>query len=564
MVLSVVADKGTAEVLAKLQAGAVLAATMTASEGKGVVRVMTADGASLSLRLPPGQTLPPSGAQLAMQYISQNGLPAFKLLSINGRPTGAAQLPLPQGGLPNPPDLAAMLGGGAKAGGAQLPGAAMGPGGAPVVTSPGLAAGPAGLTATIIRSGPPGAVMMPADGGTPGLEMDQPLPQSLTGLAPGTRLTVRIAAMAPPPAGAVSGGQPVPNATAQPATVQSAQPVQAGQSVPPHNLLPPSSAGSSPPPQSAPPPQAGAMPSAAGGLSMAAPSSPPAAAAPTQPVTLPGVVVAQPSGGAALVQSPAGMLSLNVASPLPVGGILRLEVIDRPMPPPPLAPAPAPPQGLTPGGWPSLDQAVDTLLQSDRQAAQQLMRMIPQAGPHLAAALSQFASAVRSGDSKALLSDPVTKGLEKAGRKDLAEKLKKEFLDLAEDASRPMGRGDWQAITLPFAHGANIDAIDLYIHRPPNDEEKGAKGSEQRFILDVHMSVMGRIQLDGLVQKDLNRFDLIVRSAEPLSTAMCRDIAGIFAECGQMTGIKGQVSFQAGRAFVDLLPVAAPVTQIVV
>jgi hypothetical protein len=570
VVLSVVADKGAAEALAKLQAGAVLAATMAAAEGKGVVRVMTADGSSLTLRLPPGQTLPPDGAQLAMQYISQNGLPAFKLLSINGRPTGAGSLPLPlpPGGLPNTPDPAAMLGSGAKAGAAQVPGPAMGPGGAVVVASPGLAAGPVGLTATVIRSGPPGSVMLPVDAGTPGLEMDQPLPQSLTGLAPGTRLTVRIAAMAPPPQGAVSGGQPVPTSTAQlatgaPAAGQSAPTVQTVQPAQPQIPSPPSSAGASLAPHSASPaPQAGVAPPAAGGLSTTTQTSLPVASPP--PVTLPGVVVAQPAGGAALVQSPAGMLSLNVASPLPVGGVLRLEVIDRPVPPPPVSAAPSAPQGLTAGGWPSLDQAVDTLLQSDRQAAQLLMRMIPQAGPQLAAALSQFAGAVRSGDSKALLSDPVIKGLEKAGRKDLAEKLKNEFLDLAEDASRPMGRGDWQAITLPFAHGANIDAIDLYVHRPPNEEEKGAKGSEQRFILDVRMSVLGRIQLDGLVQKDVKRFDLIVRSAEPLSAAMCRDIAGIFAECGQMTGIKGQVSFQAGRSFVDLLPAAAPATQIVV
>jgi hypothetical protein len=277
------------------------------------------------------------------------------------------------------------------------------------------------------------------------------------------------------------------------------------------------------------------------------------------------VVVAQPAGGAALVQSPAGMLSLNVTSPLQPGSVLRLEVIDRPLPPPPLAPPPAPPQGLSPGGWPSLDQAVDTLMQSDRQAAEQLMRMIPQAGPRLAAAMSMFAGAVRTGDARPLLSDPVTRGLEKAGRKDLADKLKKEFLDLAEEATRPLGRGDWHSITLPFAHGANIDPIDLYVHRPPNDEEGGGKkGSEQRFILDVRMSVLGRIQLDGLVQKDTQRFDLIVRTAEPLPAAMCRDIAGIFAECGQMTGIKGMVSFQAGRPFVDLLPAAAPATQIVV
>jgi hypothetical protein len=560
VVLTVVADKGAAEALAKLQAGAVLAATMAAAEGKGVVRVMTADGSSLSLRLPPGQSLPPDGAQLAMQYISQNGLPAFKLLSINGRPTGAPPLVPQQTGLP---DLATLLGpgGGTKGIAGQGPNipSTLGPTGAPMVVSPGLAAGPVGLTATIIRSGPPGAVMLPSNSGTPGLEMTQPLPVALTGLAPGTRLTVRIAAMAPPGENAVSGGQPIPTATAQP----SAQTVPTAAL--PQTPSQPSAAASAPSvPQASQPaaPQPG-TPLASPALGGLTPTPP--AAAPQQTVSLPGVVVAQPAGGAALVQSPAGMLSLNVTSPLQPGSVLRLEVIDRPLPPPPLAPPPAPPQGLSPGGWPSLDQAVDTLMQSDRQAAEQLMRMIPQAGPRLAAAMSMFAGAVRTGDARPLLSDPVTRGLEKAGRKDLADKLKKEFLDLAEEATRPLGRGDWHSITLPFAHGANIDPIDLYVHRPPNDEEGGGKkGSEQRFILDVRMSVLGRIQLDGLVQKDTQRFDLIVRTAEPLPAAMCRDIAGIFAECGQMTGIKGMVSFQAGRPFVDLLPAAAPATQIVV
>jgi hypothetical protein len=282
-------------------------------------------------------------------------------------------------------------------------------------------------------------------------------------------------------------------------------------------------------------------------------------------IILPAVVVAQPAGGATLVQSAAGTLSIDVGTPLPVGGMLRLEVIGRPLPPPPLSSPASPPQGLTPDGWPTLDQAVDTLLATDRQAAEQLMRMIPQAGPRLAAAMSLFAGAVRSGDSRQLLAEPVARGLEKAGRRDLADRLRKDFLDLADDAARPVGKGDWQAITLPFAHGADIDPISLYVHRPVNEDGRGGRrGDEQRFILDVRMSVLGRIQLDGLVQKDTKRFDLIVRSAEPLPAAMTRDIAGIFAECGQLTGIKGQVTFQAGRSFVELPPADAPATQIVV
>lgn len=575
VVLSVVADRAAAEALARLQAGAVVAATLAVTDrgtDKGAVRVMTADGASLELRLPPGQPAPPAGAQLAMQYITQNGLPAFKLLAVNGRPPNA--LPLP-GGPPLQPDLAALLGpGGPRAAAGQppaAPGAAPqgaivqpGPAGAPAVISPGLAAGPGGLTATVIRSGPPGATLLSPNPGVPGLETADRLPDMLSGLAAGSRLTVRIAAMAPPPQGAVGGGQPVPTATAQP-QVQ-APPAggapPAAQPVPPAGAAPSLPHGGAAPPglQAAMPAGIPAAPAGAG----AQPSGPAAATPRAAPaVILPAVVVAQSAGGAALVQTAAGTLSLDTGMPLPVGGTLRLEVIGRPLPP--LSPAAQAPQGLGPAGWAALDQSVDALLATDRQAAEQLMRMIPQAGPRLAAAMSLFAGAVRSGDARQLLSEPVTRGLEKAGRKDLAERLKKEFLDLADEAARPVGKGDWQAITLPFAHGADIDPVSLYVHRPVDEDGQGGRrGGEQRFILDVRMSVLGRIQLDGLVQKDAKRFDLIVRSDRPLPAAMTRDIAGIFAECGQMTGIKGQVTFQAGRPFVELPPAGTPATQIVV
>lgn len=405
--------------------------------------------------------------------------------------------------------------------------------------------------------------MLPANPGVPGLETAGPLPGMLSGLPAGSRLTVRIATMSPPPDGAVGGGQPIPTATAQPqAPGVPQQSVPGGPQGAPPPVLPQPHGNAGPPGQTVAVAQPGTPPISTPALP--APAQPGAAPS-ASPVILPAVVVAQPSGGAALVQSAAGTLSLDVGMPLPVGSALRLEVLGRPLPPPPISSPAAPPQGLSAAGWPTLDQTVDTLLATDRQAADMLMRMIPQAGPRLAAAMSLFAGAVRSGDSRQLLSEPVIKGLDKAGRRDLADRLKKEFLDLADEASRPVGKGDWQALTLPFAHGADIDPVSLYVHRPVDEDGQGGRrGDEQRFILDVRMSVLGRIQLDGLVQKDTKRFDLIVRSAQPLPAVMTRDIAGIFAECGQMTGIKGQVTFQAGRPFVDLPPAGPPATQIVV
>jgi hypothetical protein len=250
---------------------------------------------------------------------------------------------------------------------------------------------------------------------------------------------------------------------------------------------------------------------------------------------------------------------------MPVGSSLQLEVLGPPKPPV-AAISTAQPQGLGANGWPNLEGAVNALAQMDQQAAEQLIRTIPQANPRLAAAMSLFAGAVRSGDFKLLASDGVTRGLDRAGRRDLADRLKKDFLDLTEDSERPRGDGDWQVITLPFAHGAQIDPIRLFVPRVSGEDKskQGGKGQEQRFILEVQMSRLGRIQFDGLIQKDNARFDLIIRSAQSLGPDICRDIAGIFAECAQMTGVKGTVGFQSGRSFVELPPCDAQGTRIIV
>lgn len=570
VVLSVTADNGiAAELLARLPLGSVLSASVSGGDGQGALKLLTADGAAMTAKLPPGQSPPADGAQLSLQTMTQNGRPAFRLMAVDGRSLGA----------PAVPSQTPFMG----AAGIDAQGAAAAPRtpsatppvdtgrSAAIAASSAGAMPPAGLTATVLRppSAPgsdsarpspslPGLPPAPDWGGTP--------PPGFADLAPGTRLTVRIAALTPPPSAqqGVTPGPPLPLQGLPPAAPFAA-PAAVGIAPPAAAPHPAMGGGGVPSPVTAPglatPPGQPAGPAPTPQAAVGLPSGPAVAPHPV----MAGVVVAQTSGGAVQVQSPAGLLALELDTPLPVGGGVRLELIGLPLPP--LSrPAPPPPQGLSPAGWPALDQAVDTLMASDRQAAEILMRVIPQAGPRLAAALSQFAGAVRSGDAGKVVSEPVAKGLEKAGRKDLADRLKREFMDLSEEASRPAGKGgEWQAITMPFAYGADIDPITLYVHRPPEDEEKGAKGgSEQRFLLEVRMSVLGRIQLDGLVQKETSRFDLIVRTAQPLPPVMCRDIAGIFAESGQLTGVRGQVSFQSGRSFVELPPAGPSATRIVV
>lgn len=504
-----------------------------ARAGQNVLKVLS-DLGEFSLKFPGGLPALPAGAKMVLQLVQHEGQLSFRLVSVNGRPMLPGGLPLvPQGPGSGLSAGAALL--------AAIPGAsgqaqqAQGAGAVPLPGQP-HQQGPAGITATLLR--PAGT---PAAGLPPGLAPDLP---------PGTQLVVRIAGLSPP--GAPPPAAPMAPAPAQPASAQPSS-AQAASTMPQPGASQPSGGtvgGGAP---AAIPPQP--MQALQG-----VPTSSPAAA-PSLP-TLAGTVVGQGAGGQALVQTPAGTLSLPTQHPLPQGTQMALELVDKPIPPSPAqAPAAAKPDGLTASGWPSLSEASETLAKADPQAADALLRAIPQANQRLAAGLSLFAGALMRNDLRPLLGDAAVKGLEKAGRRDLADKLKAEFESLSADSARPVGNGDWRALSMPFLNGAQVDAIRLFVRNSTAQvEEDGRRkdgGGEHRFVLEVNMSQLGRMQFDGLVQRTNKRFDLIIRTGSPLEEKVRRDISGIFAAASELTGTKGQVVFQSGGRFVEFPPAAA-------
>ncbi len=458
----------------------------------------------------------PAGTQLTLQVAGSADAVVLRLVAVNGRALGPGAVLLP--GSPAP--VAGPATPAPPAGGAVPPDAAL----------------PAGLTATLLR---------PA------------VPPSGAPLPPGTRLIVLIADVAPPTAGEAAAPAPasLPPMAADPGSA--APPPEAGNPTP---ATPSSSAPSS---------------SASSGTTlpdMAAPEAPTPAAATAsagadQLVSLPGMVTAHAPGNLALVDTPFGTLSLPAAEALPVGAAVRFELAASPLPPP-TAPAAAGPPGLGGQGWPALADAIATLAQAeDTLALQQLVRLMPQINPQLAATLSLFANALRDDDVGEIFDVVAEHGLEKAGRRDLAARLKDDLEALADESGRAVGGGDWRCFTMPLLDGAVVTPVHLYVRQPPEDGEGGAsagsrRGRENRFLVQVDLSRLGRLQLDGLVQRESKRFDLIIRTATPLPEDMRRDILGLFAATGDVVGTKGSVTFQPGGRFVDLPPAAPAGTRV--
>lgn len=526
----------------KLSEGALMEAVANARASKGVVEVTTSEG-TFQLKALPGQSLPAfaPGSKLTLQsgtggqlyLVAVNGRPLVGLtMATMGQPLPGLMTILPQAGgqQPQAHGAAVLAGGSPATAGHTLsgqpgvtPNASPLTAGASGATSAGTPASPPGLTATVIRPAqsplPPGTMPATISGavgaGTVSLPPDLPA---------GTRLTVRIAGVGISPQ--QQGGTPTPGAGPAIPSPRTNAAVQ--------------------------------MPLSQGSPQTAQPQSSP------QTVLLPAVVTAHPPGGQAVVQTAIGTLAVPTHADLASGTRLTLEVIGKPVPPPPAAttaPVPSSP-ALGAQGWPVLSQALDVLAQSNQpQALEQLLRALPQADTRLAASMAAFASGLRGGpDGRSPLPDSAVRGLDKAGRKDLAARLLGDLEDLRQETGRPLAGGEWRVHTMPFLNGGAIEPVRLFVRRTPDDEAatgsggRGDRNNDHRFVLDLNLSRLGRVQLDGLVRREEKLFDLIIRTGEPLDTETRRDILGIFTNASELVGTKGTVSFQSGGRWLDFPP----------
>ncbi len=207
-----------------------------------------------------------------------------------------------------------------------------------------------------------------------------------------------------------------------------------------------------------------------------------------------------------------------------------MQTVGQPTLPPPIA---ATPPGQTPAqatGWSSFGEAMAVLQKADPAVAQLLVQRLPDLGPQFAGNLMSWVAAAQTGDMRAWLGERAVKTLEKAGRADLIGKLEDDMSGMRAPVSLPQLGNDWQALTLPLFFGQRVERVRLTFRRAKGEED-GVKGIDDeglRFLLDIDMSRLGALQLDGLVKRQAKQFDLIVRSRLELPETVRRDINGIF------------------------------------
>jgi len=515
-----------------------LSGTLGTARPDGTAVLRTASG-DVTLRLPAdGAASGAAGRTVSLTLTLAGGAPPPSA----ARPLPAVlHVPPPAGGVspPRPPSATSAVAGG-------RPSAVQAPP-VPAPPAPAAAAAPGartGPTGPVPAYGPPAGPRAGAGAGA-GVAPTGPNPAGPASAA-AVAATVRRGAV-PSGAGAPAQTAPTPTAPTPTAPTPTAAATQDG----------PQAAPSRPAPSSSVPARA-AAPGAAGPGGGGPAASPAAAAGPPGPVpTSVGRLSVRPdtlatagrpaqAGTTLAAPSASGPSAAPTAAPTGVAG-----APGRPSPGllPPLSTLSLAGPGSGEPGRPPLPATERTLAELIRLdpvlARQTIQTALPRPDAGLAGALLLFLSVARGGDARGWLGERALRTLEAAGRGETLARLSAEFAQQGRVVADP-ATGDWRSFALPLYDEGQLSALRLHVRARGEGEaaaRPGRDGSGAHFLIDLDLSRLGPLQLDGTIRR--TRFGLVLRSRRPLPADLRQDLAARFVQACAATGFDGAMTFDA-------------------
>lgn len=268
-------------------------------------------------------------------------------------------------------------------------------------------------------------------------------------------------------------------------------------------------------------------------------------------VTVNADVIGHDAEGANILHTPFATLKLYTAQPLPSGTTLTVsaQVETEPTMQPTLPMVAE--QQMAEAAKRDLAALEDGFRWLDTNHPD-MMRDVVQRLPHtdskMVSSLLFFIANLKQGDVTEFFGKRATRQLELNAPGMLA-RLRDDMGQISASLADPP-LANWLMIPLPMLHGQEMHQARLYVSRDPEGEKQsGGSDKGQRFLLEVGLSELGPLQLDGFVrQREHGKsFDLMIRSNQPLPNETEQGIRAIFNNSMQVTGMAGQVIFQQGE-----------------
>ncbi len=189
-----------------------------------------------------------------------------------------------------------------------------------------------------------------------------------------------------------------------------------------------------------------------------------------------------------------------------------------------------------------MDDLFQAFYQATPQAAQILARTIPSpANPqNFGASLILFAAAIKSGNLEEWLGQKKLDMVQKIGKADVVSRLSSETAPLTRNADTPAT--EWKSFPVPILWQNEISKVMFHVRREPDEDQNNNPELGTRFLLDLSLTRMGNVQLDGLLRG--SRLNLIVRTEMPISYSMQEAMKRAYADALDGSAIYGELGFQ--------------------
>jgi len=249
-------------------------------------------------------------------------------------------------------------------------------------------------------------------------------------------------------------------------------------------------------------------------------------------------VTGRSKDGTLYVRTAEGARRLDLRATPPLGTVLTALV---------LAEAPADGRAAA-TALTAVRQGLLALSSIDRATAETVMEtIVPRPDGRLAASLAFTLSRVRAGDARGWLGDVGAALLERHGHADLLAALGDDFREQARRwAETPAEH--WRTLTFPVFDGNLLGTGRLQVKTLPavskEDGRAAVAPSGQRFLIDLDMSRLGPMQLDGLVRAQ--RFNLMIRSRDPLPAPVRTKLQESFTAALAVIDYAGAIGFRVG------------------
>jgi hypothetical protein len=265
-----------------------------------------------------------------------------------------------------------------------------------------------------------------------------------------------------------------------------------------------------------------------------------------------GQVISINNIGHPIVETPIGSILLEITPQIKIDGVIPIEIVSAEesiLPVPSLSDTVS--SLFANQNWPALNDALELIQSSEALTTQQFSTLkIPKLDSQMAANILFFISALRGGDIRNWLGNEAGRRIQNS-RPELYARLAEEYNQLGRSVSET-NTGDWRTTLIPLFNGSAFEFFQMHFRNGSNDPNNKDDEDFARFIVDLELSKLGRIQLDGLISSKGKQFDLFLRSAIPFTKSMRRDLNKKFSECIEISGLSGNIIMQSALQFIDI------------